>query len=141
MQFTRSQKRRLFSILSGTAFFILGCVFSLLHLEFAGAVSFIAAGIAAGLTCVIQAVRGIASKDFFDENMLMTIAAVGAVLLGEYPECAAIMILYQVGELFQSIAVRKSRRAISELSNLCPDTAEVLQADGTFADVASGRLF
>ena len=57
MQFTRSQKRRLFSILSGTAFFILGCVFSLLHLEFAGAVSFIAAGIAAGFTCVIQAVR------------------------------------------------------------------------------------
>lgn len=140
MQFTRSQKRRLFSILSGTTFFILGCVFSLLHLEFAGAVSFIAAGIAAGFTCVIQAVRGIASKDFFDENMLMTIAAVGAVLLGEYPECAAIMILYQVGELFQSIAVRKSRRAISELSSLCPDTAEVLQADGTFAEIPSAQL-
>lgn len=91
MQFTRSQKRRLFSIISGTAFFILGCAFSLLHLEIAGAVSFVAAGVAAGYMCVIQAVRGIASKDFFDENMLMTIAAVGAVLLGEYPECAAII--------------------------------------------------
>lgn len=140
MRFTRSQKRRLFSIISGTAFFIFGCVFSLLHLEIAGAVSFIAAGLAAGFMCVIQAVRGIASKDFFDENMLMTIAAVGAVLLGEYPECAAIMILYQVGELFQSIAVRKSRRAISELSNLCPDTAEVLQLDGAFAEVPSAQL-
>ncbi len=140
MQFTRSQKRRLFSILSGAGFFAFGCVFSLLDLHIAGAAAFVAAGVCAGFMCVIQAVRGIGSGDFFDENMLMTIAAVGAVLLGEYPECAAIMILYQVGELFQSIAVRRSRRAISELSNLCPDTAEALQADGTFTEISSAKL-
>ncbi len=77
--------------------------------------------------CVTRAVRGIFSGNFFDENTLMTIAAAGAILLGEYAECAAVMILYQVGELFQSIAVGKSRKAISELSKLCPDYANLIE--------------
>lgn len=143
MRFTRSQKKRLVSIIAGTAFFLGGGLLFLLNLEFAASVLFVAAGVLAGAMCVVQAVRGILAGDFFDENTLMTIAAVGAVLLGEYPECAAIMILYQVGELFQSIAVGRSRRAISALSNLYPDTAEVQGEDGKFrtaptADLAVG---
>ena len=140
MKLTRSQKKRLLSIVAGAVLFLAGVVFSLVGLDIAEAVSFVAAGAAAGAMCIVQAVRGVLSGDFFDENMLMTIAAIGAVLLGEYPECAAIMVLYQVGELFQSVAVGRSRRAIRELSNLCPDTAEVQQKDGTFAVVQSAAL-
>lgn len=140
MRFTRSQKKRLISIIAGTALFFCGGILSLLHMNPAAAVLFIAAGVFAGAMCVIQAVRGILSGDFFDENTLMTIAAIGAVLLGEYPECAAIMILYQVGELFQSIAVGRSRRAINALSNLYPDTAEVQGEDGTFRTVPTADL-
>lgn len=140
MRFTRSQKKRLFAIISGAALFLGGGVLSLLDLDMAAAILFIAAGVFAGAMCVTQAVRGILAGDFFDENMLMTIAAIGAVLLGEYPECAAIMILYQVGELFQSIAVGRSRRAIRALSNLYPDTAELLDTDGEFQTVPTIEL-
>ena len=140
MRFTRSQKKRLMAIIAGAALFLSGGVLALMHLDTAAAVLFVAAGVFAGAMCVIQAVRGILAGDFFDENMLMTIAAIGAVLLGEYPECAAIMILYQVGELFQSIAVGRSRRAISALSNLYPDTAEVLGEDGAFQTVPTMEL-
>ena len=90
--------------------------------------------------CIVRAFRGIARGVFFDENTLMTIAAVGAVCLGEYPECAAVMILYQVGELFQSVAVGRSRRAISELSSLCPDSARVLQPDGSYKEIAASDV-
>lgn len=140
MRFTRSQKKRLIAIIAGVALFLIGGVLSLSDADMAAAILFIAAGVFAGATCVIQAVRGILAGDFFDENMLMTIAAIGAVLLGEYPECAAIMILYQVGELFQSIAVGRSRRAISALSNLYPDTAELLGEDGKFQTVPTMEL-
>ncbi len=140
MRFTRSQKKRLISIIAGAALFLGGGILSLLHLDTAAAVLFIAAGAFAGAMCVVQAVRGMLSGDFFDENTLMTVAAIGAVLLGEYPECAAIMILYQVGELFQSIAVGRSRRAISALSNLYPDTAEVQGEDGKFRTVPTAEL-
>ncbi|MBR4071012.1 MAG: cadmium-translocating P-type ATPase [Clostridia bacterium] len=105
----------------------MGIIFSVLKLEIISAIFFVAAGVSAGAMCVTRAINGIRSKNFFDENTLMTIAAIGAVAIGEYPECAAVMILYQVGELFQSLAVGKSRKAISELGKLCPDTAEVFR--------------
>ncbi len=130
----KTQRKRLASILSGGAFFILGLIFSILKLELFGAIAFVIAGACAGAMCVMRAINGIRSKNFFDENTLMTIAAIGAVAIGEYPECAAVMILYQVGELFQSLAVGKSRKAISELGKLCPDTAEVLR-NGEFITV------
>lgn len=87
----------------------------------------------------MRAVNGLSRGSFFDENTLMTIAAIGAVIIGEYPECAAVMILYQVGELFQSLAVGRSRRAIAELSKLCPDTADVLR-DGSFVTVSASDV-
>lgn len=130
LKLNRGQRKRLTSIIVGAAFSVLGIVFTLLRIEFAASLCFIAAGVAAGVMCVTRAVRGIFSGNIFDENTLMTVAAVGALLLGEYSECAAVMILYQVGELFQSIAVGKSRRAISQLSALCPDFANLCTDDG-----------
>ena len=140
LKFTRTQKKRLISIASGAALFAAGGICRLLKLELCSDILFAAAGLAAGLMCIVRAFRGIAHGTFFDENTLMTIAAVGAVCLGEYPECAAVMILYQVGELFQSVAVGRSRKAISELSSLCPDSARVRQSDGSFADVPATEV-
>lgn len=76
-----------------------------------------------------KALKGIKNKQIFDENFLMAVATVGAILLGEYKEGVAVMLFYQIGELFQSYAVGKSRRNISELMNIRPDYAN-LQREG-----------
>ncbi|MDE7288931.1 MAG: cadmium-translocating P-type ATPase [Oscillospiraceae bacterium] len=86
---------------------------------------FLAAYMISGLDVLITAVKNIAKFRPFDECFLMTIATLGAFLIGEYPEGAAVMILYQTGELFQSYAVRRSRKSISELMDIRPDTANV----------------
>lgn len=138
-KFNRVQKKRLLSIISGAVLFSSGGIFTLLGFDTVGAAMFIGAGIAAGIMCVVRAVRGIIGGTFFDENTLMTVAAAGAIALGEYPECAAVMILYQIGELFQSIAVGKSRRAIQALSSLCPDSARVLKG-GEFVEIPASEI-
>ena len=81
-----------------------------------------------------KAFRGIKNGKVFDENFLMTVATVGAIVLGEYGEGVAVMLLYQVGELFQSCAVDKSRRSISELMDIRPDYANIEQ-DGALVRV------
>ncbi len=81
-----------------------------------------------------KAFRGIKNGKVFDENFLMTVATVGAIVLGEYGEGVAVMLLYQVGELFQSCAVGKSRRSISELMDIRPDYANIEQ-DGALVRV------
>ncbi|MBQ4110956.1 MAG: cadmium-translocating P-type ATPase [Clostridia bacterium] len=78
-----------------------------------------------GYDILTNAVRGILNKQPFDENFLMATATVGAIILGEYTEATAVMLFYQTGELFQSYAVRKSRRSISELMDIRPDYANI----------------
>lgn len=82
-----------------------------------------------GYDILKKALKGIKNKQIFDENFLMAVATVGAILLGEYKEGVAVMLFYQIGELFQSYAVGKSRRNISELMNIRPDYAN-LQREG-----------
>lgn len=81
----------------------------------------------AGCDVLWSAVRNIIHGQVFDEKFLMTIATAGAFAIGEYPEAAAVMLFYQVGELFQSIAVGKSRRSIASLMDIRPDSAVVLR--------------
>ena len=81
-----------------------------------------------------KALKGIRNKQVFDENFLMAVATVGAILLGDYTEGTAVMLFYQIGELFQSYAVGKSRRNISELMDIRPDYANVEQ-DGKLEQV------
>lgn len=81
----------------------------------------------AGYDVVFKAVCNIGHGQVFDENFLMTIATVGAMTIGEYGEGAAVMLFYQVGELFQSIATARSRNSISELMDIKPDSAVVLR--------------
>lgn len=86
---------------------------------------FIISYIIVGFEILRKAVRNIFRGKVFDENFLMSIATIGAFAIGEYPEAVAVMLFYQVGELFQSYAVDKSRKSISSLMNIRPDYANV----------------
>ncbi len=87
-----------------------------------------------GYDILLKAFKGIKNKQVFDENFLMAIATVGAIALGEYTEGVAVMLFYQIGELFQSYAVGKSRRNISQLMDIRPDFANVM-VDGVLEQV------
>lgn len=88
-----------------------------------------------GWDIVFKAFRGLFTGSFLDENFLMTIASAGAFFVGDYPESAAVMLFYQVGEFFQKMAVAKSRKNISELMDIRPDYANLL-CDGEFVAVS-----
>ena len=87
---------------------------------------YIGALLVAGLDVFVNAVRGILRKDLLDEKFLMSIAAIGAMLLGEYNEGVAVMLFFLVGETFEKMAVRRSRNSIKALMEICPDEATVL---------------
>ncbi|MER7797330.1 heavy metal translocating P-type ATPase, partial [Microbacterium sp. NPDC096154] len=86
---------------------------------------FIVAYLIIGGDIVLRAVKNIIRGQVFDEYFLMSIATIGAFVIGEYPEGVAVMLFYQVGELFQSIAVNRSRKSISSLLDLRPDFANI----------------
>jgi Cation transport ATPase len=77
-----------------------------------------------------ESLTNIINGDFFDENFLMTVATVGAIALGDYPEAIAVMLFYEVGELFEDIAVQQSKQSISALLKLKPTTATILTHNG-----------
>ena len=93
-----------------------------------------------GYDILKKAVKGIFRGQAFDENFLMAIATVGAILLGEYVEGVAVMLFYQVGELFQSYAVGKSRRNIKQLMDICPDYANIENEDGKLIEVSPDEV-
>lgn len=88
-----------------------------------------------GLPIVIKALRNVKNGEVFDENFLMTVATLGAVALGEYPEAVAVMLFFQIGEFFQSYAVSRSRKSIAALMDIRPDFARV-QKNGEWAEVS-----
>jgi len=92
---------------------------------------FIAAYLIAGADVVLKAIRNIFRGQVFDENFLMGVATIGAFIIGEYPEAVAVMLFYQLGELFQSIAVNRSRNSISKLMDIRPDYANLKNGDKT----------
>lgn len=136
---TKKEKKRLYRILLAAVIFLIanfipfGDWFHLTQRNTGNIelVIFLLAYLVAGGDVVREAAENIFHGQIFDENFLMTIATVGAFLVGEYPEGVAVMLFYQVGELFQSYAVNRSRRSIAELMNIKPDFAAVKNADGT----------
>ena len=100
-----------------------------------GFVLFLIAYLTIGYDILIKACKGIRNKQPFDENFLMAVATLGAMGLGDYKEAAAVMLFYQTGELFQSIAVGRSRRNISQLMDIRPDYANIENADGELEQV------
>lgn len=123
---TKKQKKVLYRIISAAVIFILSAALPLNPAV--RIIGFLACYAIAGWDIVWKAVTNIFHGQVFDENFLMTVATIGALLLGDYAEGVAVMLLYQVGELFQSYAVSKSRRSISSLMDIRPDYANVLRA-------------
>ena len=84
-----------------------------------------------GKDTVLKAVKNIQRRDYFDESFLMTVATLGAIVIGEYHEAVAVMLFYEVGELFQGYAVNKSRKSIAELMDIKPEYANVIRENKT----------
>lgn len=95
----------------------------------------VAAYLIIGGDVIIEAVKNIFHGEIFDENFLMVIATVGAIVIGDYPEATAVMLFYQTGELFQDIAVEKSRKSITSLMDIRPDYANI-EENGELMQVA-----
>lgn len=128
---SKRQKTNLYRIIAATVLFI-GIV--LLPVEgIAKTLLFLVPYFIVGYDVLWDAVRNILNGHVFDENFLMALATVGAFAIGEYPEAVFVMLFFQVGELFQSIAVGKSRKSITELMNIAPEVACVLR-DGEFCE-------
>lgn len=97
-----------------------------LHLTIPAIVIYILALLSAGLEVFINAVRGILRGDLLDEKFLMSVASIGAMILGEYNEGVAVMLFFLIGETFEKTAVKKSRKSIKSLMEICPDEATVI---------------
>ena len=90
---------------------------------------FIASYLVIGGEVILTALKNITNGEIFDENFLMSIATIGAFFIGEYPEAVAVMLFYQIGEVFQGYAVNKSRKSISSLMNIRADYSNVLRSN------------
>ena len=128
----KKQKKMLVRIIVAAALIV---VLSLLPVEgWLQFVLFMVPYLVIGYDILKKAWKGICNKQVFDENFLMAVATIGAILLGDYKEGVAVMLFYQIGELFQSYAVGKSRRNISDLMDIRPDYANV-ERDGKLEQV------
>lgn len=130
---SRKQKRSLIKIIVA-AILVTFAIFLPIKVELKF-ILYMAAYLVVGADILKKAVKGIFHLKPFDENFLMAVATVGAIILGEYTESVAVMLFFQIGELFQSYAVGKSRRNISELMDIRPDYANVIR-DGNIEVVS-----
>lgn len=123
---SRRQKKELYRIIASALLFAAGLLIPQPIVQMA---LYLAAYLLVGFGVLKEAAEGIGHGQLFDENFLMSIATLGAVVIGEYAEAVAVMLLYQVGEWFQQVAVGKSRASIAGLMDIRPETAEV-ERDG-----------
>ena len=129
---TKKQKKVLIRIIIAAVLII---AFSFLPLEgYIRFICYMVPYLVNGYDVLRKAIKGILNRQVFDENFLMAVATVGAIALGDYKEGVSVMLFYQIGELFQSYAVGKSRRNISELMDIRPDYANV-EKDGELEQV------
>ena len=130
---TKKQKKNLYRIISALVFYVALRIINIEnpYLDF---FLYLIPYLIVGYDVLKGALHGILNKQVFDENFLMAVATVGAIGLGEYPEAVAVMLFYQIGELFQSYAVGKSRKNISNLMDIRPDYANI-EKDGELVKV------
>lgn len=131
---TKKQKKVLYRIIA--AFLLLVALYFVPVDEWLRAGLYMIPYLIIGYDILRKAILGIIHREIFDENFLMAVATVGAILLGEYQEGVAVMLFYQIGELFQAVAVGKSRRNISALMDIRPDFANIEGADGNLEQVS-----
>lgn len=121
----KEQKNDLIRILTAGILFVVALIFSKrLRYDF---LLYIPAYLLAGFEVLKETWESIASGELLDENFLMTVASVGAFLIGEYPEAVLVMLLFEIGEWFEDLAVDKSRHSIAELTDIRPDIAHVIR--------------
>jgi Cd2+/Zn2+-exporting ATPase len=139
---TRKQKQTLMTLVIAAVIFIAALLVPQPVFRF---ILFLIAYLLSGFSVLKEAGENIIHGEIFDENFLMSVATLGALVIGEYPEAVAVMLLYQTGELFQSYALGKSRKSISALMDIRPDTAHVERKGETITvspeDVAVGEVF
>lgn len=130
---TKKQKKNLYRIISALVFYVALRIVNIEnpYLDF---FLYLIPYLIVGYNVLKGALHGILNKQVFDENFLMAVATVGAMGLGDYPEAVAVMLFYQIGELFQSYAVGKSRKNISNLMDIRPDYANI-EKDGELVRV------
>ena len=132
------QKKMLRKIIVAAVFYVIAIIISKLGFQYSHWVSFavfIVAYIIVGKDVLLKAFSNIKRGKVFDENFLMTIATVGAIIIGEYPEAVGVMLFYMVGEFLQSLAVNKSRKSISDMMDIRPDYANLIKEDGSVETV------
>lgn len=130
---SKKQKRLLYRIIFSAVFFAAALIF-----KFNNAVElvlFLISYLAVGGSILLKAAKNIYYGQIFNENLLMAIASVGAFIIGEYPEGTAVMLFYQVGELFEKIALDRSRKSIAALMDIRPDYANI-EKDGQIMQVS-----
>ena len=127
---TKKMKKKLIRIIISFILLILAFILKLDN-TIINNILFITSYIIVGYDVILKALRNITRGKVFDENFLMTIATIGAFFIGEFPEAVAVMLFYQVGELFQSYAVDKSRKSVSELMDIRPDYANLYHDEKT----------
>ena len=141
-RFTEEMKQQLIKIFIAAALFVTALQVTLSDYVQLGV--YLAAYLVVGGEVLWRAVKNIVRGQVFDENFLMSIATVGAFCIGEYPEGVMVMLLYQLGELFQDYAVERSRRSIAELMNIKPEIAHVKHGENFVSmapeDVTVGEL-
>lgn len=130
----KKQQKLLYKIIVAAILFF-GAFFFSAEKEVFRLLCLVAAYIIVGLPILLKAIKNIGHGQVFDENFLMSLATIGAFVIGEYSEGVAVMLFYQVGELFQSYAVAKSRKSIASLMNIRPDYANMEQ-DGKIIKVS-----
>lgn len=130
---TKKQKKQLISIIISIVIFIFGQIFG--EDTVTGLVLLFTAYVFIGWDVLFEAFGNLAKAHVLDENFLMAIATVGAIAIKQYPEAVFVMIFYKVGELFESIAVGKSRNAIRQITDMRPDYANILE-DGKKVSVS-----
>lgn len=122
---TKKQRRMTIRLIVSAVFFVTAMVLE--NRTDLAWIPFIAAYLAAGYDIPLKAVRNIKNGQVFDENFLMTVATIGAIFVGSLEEAVAVMLFYQVGELFNDYAVNKSRRSITHLMDINPEYANLLE--------------
>ncbi len=131
-------------ITCGLVLFVTALILDFLGAQVAAVVLYILALLAAGVTVFRDAIVGVMRLDFLDEKFLMTIASVGAMIIGEYSEGVAVMLFFLVGEYFEHRATQSARNSIKSLMDICPDTARVIidgaECEADCEDVEIGSI-
>lgn len=123
-----NEKAKLVRLIAGSVIFVIGIVLNMLETNFyVCLILLLSAYLMLGYDVLLTAIKNILKGRVFDENFLMSLSTVGAIILGEYPEAVAVMLFYQIGECFQDLSVKRSRKSIADLLDIRPDSAVVVR--------------